>query len=224
MRVLLLVLATTLLTGTAPPIERRVDGQVFHSPALPKISIRVSEGIEYAGVSRFRLGEKAAVERYHFVDARDGRIRRMVILQLEGFLEGAEGRYNYRIPKTLASGSHRFSPEKISLGANQYIHNTWAFNWSDSVRNNPGAEADQTRRFLESSGWEVPDEWIMSRFVRAVGDARRHEIIIFYMEPLTGWDAQLSDFPESAGSSAKYDRISSQLTSKSLEAFQVIAG
>jgi hypothetical protein len=213
--------AVMLIAATQPASHREVHGRLLRSSTLPKIAILVDDGFVYAGKSSFVLKEKAQVERFHFVQVEEKLIQRMIVVQFEGFLEGIEGSYRFGVPSVLAGGDYRFSPEPIPLGGHDYIHNTWAFDLVANMRSNPGNESGYTYRLLHEAGYEIPHEWIMSRFVRAVGPGSRSEIILFYMEALSELGIELREFPENAPPSRRYEEISKGVTERSLQAIQI---
>ena len=118
--------------------------------------------------------------------------------------------------------NYRFSLKRVRLGADDYVHNTWAFNNRESAQNNPGRESDRTLKLLEEKGLSLEDGLIMSRYVRAVGDDARREIIIFYMEPLTRSGHGLDDFPDGGPVLESYDRLSSEVKARGESVFEVL--
>ncbi len=151
------------------------ERRLFVSEAMPALELPIPEGCDYLGRLEFPIKDQAWSDRHLFARADGRRIERLVVLQFEGFLPEIEGRYGFSIPRSdQVAGSHyRFSPERIELGGYGYVHDTWAFDHRANAAENPGLESERTLRHLESEGWELADELIMSRFVREVGDARR---------------------------------------------------
>ena len=204
--------------------RRFIDG-LFRSEARPKVRIRVEPRLEYVGSFDFVLKKKAAVQRHHWVEVKDGRVESVLIFQFEGFLPGVLGSYRFKIPEgaAIAGSNFRFSPAPLRLGSHEFIHNTWAFDQRAQVRSSPGAEADRTLRFLEERGYRVDDAVVMSRYVRAVGADRRHELIIFYIEPLRRSGHTIDEFPDAPEPSPAFDRLSAMVTERGERAFQVLA-
>ena len=48
----------------------------------------------------------------------------------------------------------------------------------------PAPETLDTVRHLREHGLELEDEQVMARYARIIGDDARHEVLIFYHEPL----------------------------------------
>ena len=75
----------------------------------------------------------------------------------------------------------------VKLGRNEYLHQTWPMEDANLFRN-----ADMLR-LLESRALTAPKRWLVSRYVRAVGRAKRAEIILFYLEPAGELPAPICD-------------------------------
>lgn len=62
----------------------------------------------------------------------------------------------------------------------------------------------------------------MARYVRAVGEDARKEVIIFYMEPLRRNGHDISEFPDGGPAMESYDRLSSEIVARARSAFEVL--
>jgi hypothetical protein len=173
----------TLRSGNlSNPKERYVNNNVIISDDMPPIRIKVNKVFKHVGNIQFNLKEIAQVERVIFVDADKRRVKRMFIVQFEGFLEGVNDYYKYSLKNP------------ITLGRNTYGSNAWFYDNAEHIRENPGAEPDRTTAFLKAKGYHHEDKLMMARFVRPVGEAKRHEIIIFYFENLSDAGFTPADF------------------------------
>jgi hypothetical protein len=225
-------LVPLLLVSIAPPTvdpAAQPPACVFDSAtrlltchAEPAVRLPIPGGFRFLGGLVFDLGEKARVDRRLLARVEGDRVEALLVLQFEGFLPGVEGRYAFSIPPAdqLAGSNYRFSPEPVGLGGQRWVHNTWAFDNAAAARENPGYESDRTIRFLADQGLELPSQLIMSRFVRAVGEDARRELILFYMEPLALHGHTVADFPDGGPPSEAYDRLSAEVTERSLAVFQ----
>ena len=225
-RVALLIGAGLLTATQAHAGEARYLQDIhFVSEHTPAMKMRVNDGLRYVGHIEFVLREIARVDRHHWVAAdEDGRVQRLFILQFEGILDGVEGSYRFGIPgkDQIAGSNYRYSPEPVKLGDHEFVHNTWAYDNAANVRDNPEAEAARTGSFLKDRGFELAGELIMSRFARAVGEDRRNELIIFYLEPLSRHGHTISDFPDRGPVSAAFDALSAKVVERSLASFEII--
>ena len=150
--------------------ERQVKDNAIISTDLPAIRIEVDKSLKYVGNLQFDLKGIAHVERVIFVEADQERIKRMFIVQFEGFLAGVDNTYKYSLRNTLTLGKHTY-------GSNLFLSDV-----AEHIRKNPDAEPAHTRTFLKEKGYTQADMQMMARFYRIVDDAKRHEILLFYYE------------------------------------------
>lgn len=193
-----------------PEVHRGVEGRTLTSTALPAITVRVSSEFTYAGRVEFQLGDEAAGERYIFVDAPEGKVRKLFIFQFEGFLEGSDNVYRYDFSRAMELKGHRFR------------HNTYAFSNAVEEREHPQAEAALTVKLLREKGLRYEDEWMMSRFVTVPDEARRHELILFYVENVSASGHRLAEFIEGDRETDIWKEISGRLKRRSLSSFDIL--
>lgn len=228
-RVFQVLIATVCLSSaqTANAEDHRsVSDGIFVSKTTPPLRLRVNEDFKYLGNASFILKDIADVDRHHWVSADDSEVTAMVILQFEGLRDGIDGKYQFGIPEgtDIAGSNFRFSPTRLYLGDDQYVHNTWAYDNGESIRKNPGAEPTHTARLLAEHGYTMKDQLIMSRFVREIGAEQRDELIVFYIEPLSNHDMTLDEFPDGGPANEDFDRLSKEITQRSLNVIQVLDG
>lgn len=190
--------------------HRYVTGSTFISTALPPLKLQVSPAFHYLGKSAFELKGVAWVERHHFVEENAGAVQRLIILQFEGFLEGMPCTYNY----------HFTNP--VVLGGATYNENTYYFSVAASIAADTGAETAHTRQFLADHGLALPDELMTSRYVRVVDEARRHELIIFYMETIASTALTLDEISHEGGVRPEHTALSAALTARARQNFTVL--
>jgi hypothetical protein len=188
-----------------PP--RRVENHTIISEALPALEIEVNPAFEFVGILSFVLKEIALVERVIFADRQASNTTRLFIVQFEGALEGVDLTYKFRVTNP------------IRLGGHDYHHGVYMYSNTESVRESPGAESDQTTQFLHAAGYSHDDGLAMARFARIVDDARRHEIIIFYQETLSSLGLSLESYNQLPPE--EQQAIERALTERSLQNFQV---
>jgi hypothetical protein len=193
---MLRLLASLLLAGST------VEGNVFRSQADPKIEVQIDQKVRYVGPVEFQIRAEAKGTRYVFVQADAKKhIERMFVVQQEGFLPGVVDTYKYPIR----------NPAR--LGEQDYQHSVGIYDDEQQIRENPGLEADLTRQFLESKGFHLERELVMSRFARPVGNDRRHEIIFFYFENRIAYSSEMDP-----------TRIRERVDEHAKSAFQVRGG
>jgi hypothetical protein len=180
------------VTNTAQP-NRYIQDGVLVSRCLPPLRFQAGPGFWYLGAHPFRIRNLAAGERHVFADTAGGRVRRLLLLQFEGYLEGVEGSYNYR------------TTNPVHLGGETYNQNLYFFDAGTDL----APEGAATRAFLDRQKLSWPREQMMSRFVRVVDAARRNELIIFYLESVADAGYTLA-------------QVAASLTARSLRAFTVL--
>lgn len=151
---------------------RAVKGQVLTSTSLPAIRIRFDKRFKYVGSQKFVLYERARAEQHFFVDAdARRRIRRMYMLQFEGYLPGIDASYNYETKET------------VKLGGADYIVNVESVpNVAAALGQQPESDAARAVEFLKGKGYSVGESVRFQRFVRLVDDSKRNEFIMLYVE------------------------------------------
>lgn len=189
--------------------ERRVVNNLLISDKLPKIKIAVDKKFKYAGRFDFKIRDVAAGERHVFVDAKNGRVKRMFIAQFEGFLPGVDDFYRYSFDNAQLFGAHKFR------------HNTFAYSSKESRRENPENEGVLTVDFLQKKGYSVEDELMASRFLTVPDEEKKHELILFYIENVSAANHALSEFYKDDEPTEVWKNISKDLTRRSLKAFEI---
>lgn len=203
---------------------RSFSGGVLVSESAPEMSVRIAADFKYLGPDTFLLGQTHEAERHHFVRLDDDEVTALLVFQFERILDGIPGQYEFNIPpdEHIAGSNYRFAQQPVQLGLHDYVHNTWVFNTRESARNNPGRESDRTLELLDKRGYRLDDGLIMARYVRAVGEDARKEVIIFYMEPLRRNGHDISEFPDGGPAMESFDRLSSEIVARARSAFEVL--
>jgi len=155
---------------------RRVKGQILTSASLPPIRIRVGKAFKYVGSQQFILYDRAQVEQHFFVDAdKQQRIKRMYMVQFEGYLPNISGSYNYPVTKT------------VSLAGQSYIVDAEVIpNVPAAIKQDAQSDVARAASFLEGKGYRIGEGIVFQRFVRLVDEAKRSEFILLYVEDLGG--------------------------------------
>lgn len=192
--------------------NRRVINNTIISDKLPKIMIAVSDEFEYIGRFPFTIRDVAGGERMIFVDAAEnGRVRRLFIAQFEGFFSHVDDFYKYSFARAKIFRGHKFR------------HNTWAYSNKRSRADNPQNEGVLTEDFLNEKGYTLEDELMMSRFLTVPEEDKKHELILYYLENVSQTNHSIADFYKDNNTTPVWDKISRELTKRSLKSFQVKA-
>lgn len=193
LRSLFVVCWSVSLCGSVPDTlaaqqpTRVVHGSELISSDLPALRIRVDSSFRFAGTVPFQLDGVASGERFIFVDAKGQVVRRLVVAQFESILPTSPERYTYSFEHACTIAGYRFR------------QNPFAFSQTAAMVENPRGEAALTKTFLENRGYRVDDELMSIRYLTVPDTARRHELIIFYMEPLGASSFTLADLYTDAG-------------------------
>jgi hypothetical protein len=187
-------------------IARPVDRGTITSPSRPAITVRVARGFAYAGCFPLEFPQVARGARYVFLDADGPRLRRLFVLQFEEFLPGVDHVYRYDMTSAEDIGGHRFR------------HNTWAYSNAASAAD-PN-EGTLLAAFLVQRGYEVPDVWMMSRFLTLGGEDRKSELILFYLEPAAA-GTRLADLYKGEEPTPAWQALRPALAQRSREAFSI---
>lgn len=133
----------------------------------PALSLTAAEGFRYAGGQRFILLGVADAEQHLFVDADSTRaVRRMVWVQLESFLPGEKGTYDY-------------SGDSLALLGDVEVRVNVA-RWTGGPR--AGSDRERLLALLTAKGYRVPEGMTRVRMVRVLDPEARSEVMVIYAE------------------------------------------
>jgi hypothetical protein len=179
---------------------RRVKGQVLTSTSLPEIRIRFDKKFKYIGSQTFILYDRAHVEQYFFVAAdKQQRIKRMYMMQFEGYLPNINATYDYPVTKT------------VNLGGQTYLVNAERIpNVPGALKQDPRSDVAHAATFLESKGYRIADSIMFQRYVRLVDEAKRNEFILLYVEAA------------GAGGSSEKERAMEEFSSRASQGFTIL--
>jgi len=190
---------------------RSVKGQVLVSSEMPAVRLRFAKGFKYAGSQEFILYDVARAEQHFFVDAdRQGRIKRMYWVQFEGYLPSNSQTYRYRVNKS------------VNIGGLDFIADAYARN----IKGNPGrtdSDGNRARAFLEAKGYRLASDDVMSqRLVHLVGEPKRNELMMIYMEDLAPMGLTAGDLAAEGRAASRWDEISKGLLERAVKGIEVL--
>lgn len=191
---------------------RHVKKRVLTSTALPTIRLKFDKTLKYAGSQNFTLYGRAQAEQFYFVEADERqRIRRMFIVQFEGFLPNVNQTYDYPATKI------------VNIGGQNYIVNaSMTPDVAAVLKKNPETDAAQAASFLEGKGFRVGGDVLFQRFIRVVDEAKRHEFILIYIEDLSGTGFTAADLLKGGRAENQTDKIFEELQKRALSSFEVL--
>jgi hypothetical protein len=197
------VLMFSVISFSQEPPLREVKGQVIKSKDTPAVELEIGKDFKYVGGHRFVLYDVANAEQHFFVDAdKEGRIRRLYWVQFEGYLPTNTNSYNYKGTKS------------VNIGGFDFIADAYARN----IKANPGrpdSDGARGRAFLESKGYRLAsDEVLSQRLLHYIGEKRRDELMIIYIEDMAGLGMTSTDVGKGGKAEAKWIEISEALLSR----------
>ena len=207
MRKTIIVAALVLISAIAMSGQdaklREVKGQTIKSKDIPPVELTFGKDFKYVGGHKFVLYNVANAEQHFFVDAdKDGRVRRMYWVQFEGYLPTNDKTYDYKGTKS------------VNIGGIDFIADTYARN----IKANPGrpdGDAAMGRAFLESKGYRLAsDEVISQRLLYFIGEKRRDELMIIYVEDMSGLGLTSADVAKGGNAEAKFGEIADALLAR----------
>ena len=202
---------TTRGTSVAEQQVRRVEGQILTSTALPAVRLQFDNKFKYVGNQSFILYDNARVEQNFFVDADgQGRIKRLYWVQFEGYLPNNTETYNYKVNKT------------VNLGGLDFIADAYARNIKDNS-GRPGSDGSRARAFLESKGYRMAsDDIISQRLVHLPDESKRNELMIIYTEDLSAMKLTAADVSEGGRAAARWGEISKRLLERAVRDLKIL--
>ena len=212
---LFVTLAATVSAGafqkpaaqTAPGPSRVVNKQSVISSALPRVRIDVGPAFRYLGRVPFTIRDVAAGERIIFAETDGMRIRRMFVLQFEGFLPQIDQTYRYD-----------FSNAE-EIGGLRWRSNAFAYAVPSPDASASAGEAGVMHDWLRTRGYTMPPIQLMYRFLTLGDERRRDELILFYLEGTDdkSWLADMN------GDTARWRTRAAQLENDARRSFSVVA-
>jgi hypothetical protein len=193
-----------------PQLPRQVSKQVLTSTTMPAVRLKVDKNFKYAGSQSFVLYDVANAEQHFFVDAdKEGRIKRFYWVQFEGYLLTNTHTYRYKANKV------------VNLGGLDFIADSHAVN----IKANPSpanSDGSRARAFLENKGYRIAgDDLLIQRLVHLVDEAKRNELMIIYIEDLSGHGLTASDLARDGRAVARWEGISKDLLERAQKGLKV---
>lgn len=189
-------------TGSA----RTVKGQVITSTEKPALRLEIAPEFKYVGTQDFILYDVARAEQHFYVEAdKEGRIKRLYWVQFEGYLPTNQHTYRYRANKT------------ASIGGLEFIADAYARNLK-SGQGRPDSDGARAKAFLEGKGLRfASDDVLMQRLVHLVDDKKRDELMIIYLEDLSGTGLTAADLAPAGKAAAQWEEMAKGLLERAIK-------
>jgi hypothetical protein len=153
------------------------------------------------GGQTFILYGVARAEQHFFADVdKDGNISRLYWVQFEGYLPDNKHSYDYSN-----------SQKKVNIDGLDFYADAWARK-IDPMQGRPDSDGNKARAFLLSKGFKTKsNEVIMQRLVNMTDPTNRNELMIIYLEDLSGTGMTVDDLTPEGKPSAKWQAVSNSL-------------
>ncbi len=191
----------------APPVSRKVKGRTLTSDESPRVEIKFAEGFKYVGGLSFILYDVADADQHFFVDADErGRVRRLYWVQFEGYLPANTHTYKYQSKSIVNVGGLDFFADSQ---ARQIPQPDPAL---DQKPANKISDGDRARAFLASKGYTLAsDQALWQRLVHLTDASKRRELMIIYLEDMTGTGLRAADLNEGGSAAGRWEAVSKGL-------------
>ena len=191
---------------------RTVEQNIFVSTHMPALSMKVDNVFTYAGSLQFVLSQTVQVEQFLFVDASEGKVKRLFEVQIEGHLPGNDLKYEYPIADVTALGSHEYACDAAFQDLRSMIEAS------------PDSDFARADGFLVDEGYSMADYVIRVRLVRVIGETRRNEILFLYFEDASYSGMNPVDFSYVTQPLENESSAVQQLLARALASFTILEG
>ena len=190
---------------------RPVSGQVLTSTTMPAVRIEFDKDFKYVGSQSFVLYDVANAEQHFFAELdKEGRVKRLYWIQFEGYLPNNSHSYNYKANKVVNIGGLAFIADARALNIKT----------SPSRANSDGSKA---REFLESKGHGLAgDDILMQRLVHLVDEAKRNELMVIYIEDLSGTGLTAADLAPGGPAAVRWEEMSNRLLERAQQGMKIV--
>jgi hypothetical protein len=102
----------------------------------------------------------------------------------------------------------------VQIGGLDFIADAYARNLKAGT-GRPDSDGSRARAFLESKGYRLAsDEVISQRLVHLIGEKKRDELMIIYLEDMTGLGLTSADVAKGGKAEAKWNEIADALLAR----------
>jgi hypothetical protein len=193
--------------------QRSVEENCLYSSAMPALRVQLARGLEYLGNLKSKIRDVAHIDNYYFAERDEtGTIQRIVYLQFENYFPDVDASHDYP------------SSKPIQLGNFDFLYDGGVRNYRQSRIDELDPETDvvQTVAFLKEKGVQFKDgEYYGSlRFVHVIGESRRDEVLILYLERMEEADIPL-DVVAHSRQSGEWPAFCEKFLARALTCFTV---
>jgi hypothetical protein len=192
---------------------RTVENNLLFSEALPPVTMKIDDAFDYVGRLQFILYDLADVDLFVFaVPGPAGEVERLLLVQFERFLDDNERTYNYNSPLTVLLGDH------------EYQYNSAVVHIPSMLEERPDSDSARALALLHEKGYQPGDDYIYTRFVRLIDEARRKELLFSYSENLNIVGLTAGDLSEGGRAAGELESLSKGVFERALKVVQIVEG
>jgi len=184
-------------------INRCITQRVISSD-LPNIIVQVNSGLGYLGKVHLNIKSHASAEQFYFAEIIHGKPSKMFIIHFEHFHADNDHYFDY--PRM----------NMVSIGGFEFLQQTWA------IMDFELFNIQEVASFFVQSGLSIEPNWLVNRYVTIVDETRKHEFILFYLEPGSTCQVPLSQLQPGAARHDKWPAIEQNLIKRANQVFKLI--
>jgi hypothetical protein len=193
------------MNNTSVAAERSVIQRII-SRSLPQVSIQVSPELGYLGQFSMDVNRQAQAEQYYFAQICRGRLGKTFIIHFEHFYPDNQHWFDY--PRL----------RMVQMGGFDFLHQTWPLAHFELF------DLPEVKSFFDGLGIQTEPGWLVNRYVTVVGEAKKHELILFYLEPGSQAAVPLEDLQPDGKARADWPEIEQGLIERANVVFQLVNG
>ncbi len=192
-----------IIDTTTANAQRSVEGNVVTSEVLPAVRLEMEPAFTYLGGQDFILYGVANAEQHFFAELDGKRVKRLLWIQFEGYLEDNDHTYDYsRYPV-------------IELDGHPFHHNS-AFKQISETEARPDSDGARAYAFLAENGYPIGPEVMFQRLVWLLDNPARNELMFIYMEDLADHGLTAGDLGPEGEATDRWEELAEGLLERAV--------
>ena len=150
---------------------RAIKDDTVLSPSLPRLGVRYSSDFIYLGDVQYIARDSFHVEEFIFINPNSiGHVTQLLLVHFEGYLENRDGMYEY------------INRPTVDLDGEKYLYDIQFIELQDYLSQRPNSDLAHATDYIRQRAYTFAGDFTFQRFIRAVGEDRRDEFVILYLE------------------------------------------
>ena len=172
---------------------------------LPDFTIHIDPAWNFIGKVSLEVNGLADAEQYYFCLTQDSTLGNAFIVHFEHFHE--ENDHFFEYPRL----------RMVNLGGVEFLNQTWA------IPNFELFHLYGVKNLFTKLGIQPEPDWLVNRYVTVMGESKKNELILFYLEPGSHTHMPLVDLLPEGKSFHQWPDIEKRLMQKALNVFSIIS-